>query len=101
MNTEFEVVTVCGSMRYWEKMLILAQELTGDGYIVLMPFVADYAHEKHADERKAMLDDMHIAKMGLSNAIYVVGAHRGESTVREIEWAKNHSLTIHYRFQTA
>lgn len=101
MTPVFEIATICGSMRYQEQMLILAKELTADGIIVLMPFVADYVNAKQSDARKQMLDVMHIAKMGMSNSIYVVGSHIGESTQREINWAADHELPIHYRFQTA
>lgn len=99
MSPIFEIVTICGSMRHYEQMLVLAQELTGDGYIVLMPFVADYVGDKPSDATKVMLDEMHLAKMGMSNAVYVVGMHRGESTKREIQWAEARSIPVHYRYQ--
>lgn len=95
----FGIATICGSMRYYEQMLILARELTGDGLIVLMPHVTSYVGVA-SDETKQMLDRMHFAKIAMSNAVYVVGSHRGESTSREIEYAKNLSLSIHYRFQS-
>ena len=99
MSTTFDIVTICGSMRYFEEMIVLAQELTANGYIVLMPFVAKYANGQPSTAQKEMLDDMHLAKMSLSNAIFVVGAHRGESTKREILWAEDRSIPVHYRFQ--
>ena len=94
MSEEFPVITICGSMRYQGEMSEAAKVLTTNGYIVLMPFVADYVGSKDADERKEMLDRMHLAKIDMSVAIYVVGDHRGESTIREIQYAMDHEIEI-------
>ena len=93
-HSEYPVMTVCGSMRYYKDMLKVAEYWTGEGWIVLMPFVADYVDNQPTDERKEMLDDMHKAKMAMSEMITVVGPHRGESTKREIAWAEEHGLII-------
>jgi hypothetical protein len=94
MSADYPVITICGSMRYQAEMLEAAKILTGNGYIVLMPFVADYMSGKVADAKKAMLDDMHYAKIDMSVAIYVVGDHRGESTIREIQYAINQEVEV-------
>ena len=86
--TDFPVRTICGSLRYYEDMLTIARKETANGIIILMPFVADYAYGKMADDRKKMLDEMHRAKIDLSEAIIVVGTHIGESTQSEIEYAR-------------
>lgn len=87
MSTHFPVITVCGSMRYYQEMLKSAEQLTSFGYVVLMPFVSDYAGGMTSDEKKKMLDDMHRQKIDMANAILVVGEHRGESTLVEINYA--------------
>jgi hypothetical protein len=92
--TDFPVVTICGSMRYQEEMMEAAKILTGSGHIVLMPFVADYVDGKEADARKLMLDEMHLTKISMSEAIYVVGDHRGESTLAEMQYALDHEVEI-------
>lgn len=92
--TRFPVVTICGSMRYQGEMIEAAKTLTGNGYIVLMPFVADYIGDAEADEKKQMLDDMHLVKIAMSEAIYVVGNHRGKSTQREIQYAMDNEKEI-------
>src|ERR1700681_2169415 len=38
-KAEFETVTICGSMRFFDDMLIAAQQLSMDGWMVLAPFV--------------------------------------------------------------
>lgn len=92
--TQFPVVTICGSMRYEGEMAEAARVLTGSGFIVLMPFVTDHFHSKEAEARKLMLDEMHLTKISMSEAIYVVGEHRGESTTREIQYAMDHEIEI-------
>jgi hypothetical protein len=85
--SEYPVVTICGSMRYYQQMVKAAEHLTGNGYIVLMPFVAAYSHGEPSDARKKMLDDMHKKKIDMSETIMIIGTHRGESTVSEIQYA--------------
>lgn len=95
MSEEFPVITICGSMRYQGEMVEAAKVLTTNGYIVLMPFVADYIGSLgRFSQRKEMLDRMHLAKIDMSVAIYVVGEHRGESTIREIQYAMDHEIEI-------
>jgi len=84
----YETRTICGSMRYAEEMLEVAQSETANGRIILMPFVTDYTGGRPADDYKRMLDEMHRAKIDASKAIIVVGLHIGESTTSEIEYAK-------------
>jgi hypothetical protein len=91
-ETQYPIVTICGSMRYYEEMLNVAQTLTGNGYIVLMPFVK----KGEGSTDIVMLDDMHKTKISMSEAIYVIGAHRGESTLSEIEYAKEHNIEVRY-----
>jgi hypothetical protein len=93
---EFPIVTICGSLRYWDEMLQLATYLTATGSIVLMPYVADYAGGKSTDATKEMLDRMHLVKIDMAQTIYIVGSHIGESTQRELEYAEKTSKTILY-----
>lgn len=85
---EFPVITICGSMRYYPAMLAIAKTLTTQGNIVLMPFNTDYIGGKTEDMTKEMLDAMHLVKIDMSTSIAVVGSHIGESTAREIQYAK-------------
>lgn len=87
----FPIITICGSMRYYPQMLDLAQDLTGKGYIVLMPFVKK--GEGSTDIQ--MLDEMHKRKIDMSGAIVVVGSHIGESTTSEIKYAEETGKVVH------
>lgn len=90
--TQYPVTTICGSMRYYEDMLRLASALTGQGFIVLMPFVK----KGEGSTDIAMLDDMHKTKISMGESIHVVGGHIGESTASEIEYARDHGMHIIY-----
>ena len=112
---DFEIVTICGSMRFYNTMLEVAQSLSLAGVIVLMPFcnMKEPMYEGMGAE-KIMLDKMHFAKIDLSHGIYVVNgdsitlasgpdarnrAYIGESTTREITYARHHAKYIRYYIQ--
>jgi hypothetical protein len=96
----FPVVTICGSMKFYDRMLKVAARLTSAGHIVLMPHDASLTgiENKTAIEHGAMLDEMHRAKIRLSGSIYVVntGGYIGESTRGEIDYATKLGLPIQY-----
>jgi len=102
--TEFDLITVCGSMRFYTTMLEVAEKLSVAGYIVLMPFVnTKEGGYKDNGLVKAELDKMHFAKIDLSRGIYVVNgttpddtAYTGSSTIREIAYAKRHGKYCRY-----
>lgn len=97
-SRDVKVVTVCGSMRFYSLMLRVAEHLTAEGVIVLMPFVS--VHEKdQGGQCKRMLDKLHRDKIDMSDAIAVVtdeSGYYGESTSGEIIYAhetgKSHVL---------
>jgi hypothetical protein len=89
---KYPVITICGSMRYSEKMRKVAEKLTARGSIVLMPFCTK--GENNVDP--VMLDDMHKCKIDMSESIVVVGMHIGESTSSEIDYAKKTGKTVLY-----
>jgi hypothetical protein len=78
-------------------MLEVAGEWTVAGWIVLMPFVDKYTGKAPTDHVKRMLDDMHYTKISMSERIIVVGSHRGESTLNEMDYATEHGIPIFYR----
>lgn len=85
------VITICGSMRHYNQMLALANELTLEGSIVLMPFVLK-VDDPGMDEE---LQKLHKAKIDLSDAICVVGVP-GDSTREEIAYAREHSKEVEW-----
>lgn len=99
-QTAFPVVTICGSMKFYARMLEVAAQLTTAGRIVLMPHDASLTgiENKTALEHGAMLDSMHRQKICMSGSIYVVntGGYIGESTRSEIAYAGGLGIPIQY-----
>jgi hypothetical protein len=90
-NYEWPVYTICGSMRYYDRMLEIAQSETERGHIILMPFLTT-----SNPILKEMLDLMHKAKIDKSKGIIVVGRHIGDSTKSEINYARATDKTVKY-----
>lgn len=97
MHRGFPVVTLCGSLRFWDTMIEVAQRLTGQGFIVLAPFIHLKGDEQRSD-LKAMLDIMHYTKIDMSDQVYIVNVDNyiGESTRREIEYARRARKLVRY-----
>ena len=92
MQGRYKVITLCGSTKFKDEFLEIQKRLTLEGNIVIS--VGLFGHS--GDEEvwnpgiKDMLDDMHLRKIDMADEIYVinVGGYLGESTRREIEYAK-------------
>lgn len=93
--TKFQVVTICGSMRFYSLMLEEAERLTSEGWIVLMPFVVEEDPDK-----KETLDEMHRGKINWSDCVHVVfdeTRYMGESTTNELIYAARNGKEITFR----
>lgn len=83
------IVTICGSMRFFDQMLQVAADETAKGNIVLAPFSV-VAPEHQSSEFKAMLDRLHVEKIDMAEKILVVtdqNGYVGDSTRREMGYA--------------
>ena len=85
-----KVVTLCGSIKFCNKMQEINEKLAlENGYVVigLTPRVTNRTFTEHDKE---LLGELHRAKIDLSDAIFVVNVNGyiGESTRGEIEYAK-------------
>ena len=93
-----KVVTLCGSMRFWDKIQETFERLElENGYVVLG--IAPNALGKELTERDiSLLAELHRVKIDLSDAIFVVnvGGYIGESVEAEIEYAKAKGKEILY-----
>lgn len=84
-------------MRYYKRMLEIANDLTKQGVIVIMPFVAYIKPEEQENNPvKEMLDEMHFAKIDMSSSITVVGSYVGDSTIKEIAYAREQGKMVIY-----
>ena len=96
---KYKVITLCGSTRFKDQFLEVQKRLTLEGNIVISVGLFGHSGDNEVWENmdegtltatKAMLDDMHKAKIDMSDEIFVInaGGYIGDSTRSEIEYAK-------------
>ena len=86
-----KILTICGSLRFSDEMKRMAFELAAiRGYNVLSCMY----NEDHLELSPEMCDNLskaHFKKIDLSDVVYImdVDGYIGESTMKEIEYAKS------------
>ncbi|WP_198346379.1 MULTISPECIES: DUF4406 domain-containing protein [Nocardioides] len=95
--SDFPVITLCGSMRFRDEFARLDAELTLAGHVVLTPTALDPATELDAEDR-ARLDRIHLQRIAMADEVLVVnvGDYVGDSTRREIEYARSRGLAVSF-----
>lgn len=91
-----KIVTLCGSMRFFEEMQEIAMELEARyGYCVITPVGGTKTLNEEAVENLAKA---HYKKIDISDAVYIVniGGYIGESVLRELRYAKKNNKEIIY-----
>ena len=107
MPNKYNVITLCGSTRFKTEFLETQKRLTLEGNIVISVGLFGHSGDQEVWENmdegtltktKAMLDDMHKAKIDMSDEIFVinVGGYIGESTRAEIEYAIKQGKKVRY-----
>ena len=107
MSGQYRVITLCGSTRFKEEFMEVQKRLTLEGNIVISVGLFGHSGDSEVWENmdegtltatKAMLDDMHKAKIDMADEIYVinVGRYIGSSTRSEIEYALSTGKAVHY-----
>lgn len=98
MNKKTKIITICGSLKFKNKMMEMAIKLELEGNIVLTPIYPITDDNVYNKKEIIMLGKMHKEKINLSDAIFVVNVdgYIGESTKSEIEYAKEHNKEIIY-----
>ena len=95
-----DIITICGSGRFLKEMHEVEERMTLNGIIVLMIGVntKDVARIEDLSHYKPMLDELHLRKIDISDGIFVVnpGGYIGESTAKEIAYAKKIGKPIQY-----
>lgn len=100
-RTDFPIVTLCGSTKFKEDFIKAYEELSAAGNIVL-----SVGRFTHADERdtslklKEKFDEMHKAKILMSDFIYVINRddYIGSSTAKEIQYAQLINTEVRYMY---
>ena len=98
MKNKYNIITLCGPIKFKTEFLKVQEELTLNGNIVFTPNFFSNRNEEINLETKKMLDAMHRQKIDMSNEIYVInfGGYIGESTRSEIEYAKTKGKKVSY-----
>ena len=90
---------MCGSTKFKKEFEEVNRKLSLEGKVVLS--VSCFGHADAlglTPDQKAALDKVHLRKIDLSDAIYVinVGGYTGESTKREIAYAQDQGKNVYY-----
>lgn len=100
MINGFKVITLCGSTKFKDQFLEQQKKLTLEGNIVISVGLFGHSGDKEVwtEGTKEMLDKMHLSKIDLADEIFVINVNKyiGESTKREIEYAKTKKKTIKF-----
>lgn len=101
-----KIVCLCGSTTFTNQMLVKQWELTKQGYIVLSWCALPYSYFKGPDKAhigdqegvKEIVDELHLRKIDLADEVLVlnVDGYIGESTAKEIAYAKSLKKPIRY-----
>lgn len=83
-----KIITLCGSMRFKNEMISIACELELNGDVAIQ-CVYFPQNKKLSDFELERLSKLHYKKIEISDAIYVVNGYIGESTKKEIEYARS------------
>ncbi|MGW7261143.1 hypothetical protein [Streptomyces sp. NPDC054834] len=98
------IVVLCGSTRFWNEISEATLYETAAGRIVLAPGCnlkqphPLWATPDKADRIKCMLDTLHLRKIDMADDVLIVnpGGYIGESTRREIDYARSLGKPIRY-----
>ena len=107
LKDKYNVITLCGSIKFKNEFMKVQEELTLDGNIVISVGLFGHSGDNEVWENmdegtltrtKEMLDDMHKAKIDMADEIFVinVGGYIGDSTRSEIQYAKMNGKKVNY-----
>lgn len=97
-----KIVCLCGSTRFMDKFFEVGWDFTLKGYVVLSVGVCkhskDHGGEALGQDVADRLDELHLRKIDLADEVYVlnVDGYIGDSTRKEIEYAKSLGKPISY-----
>lgn len=94
-----KIVTLCGSLKFQNEMMKIAQDMALEGYCILTPPVYLTSNVINITDKQILkLKEEHLQRIELSDAILVVNVNNyiGESTNFEIEYAQKLDKEIMY-----
>ena len=107
MIGKYKIITLCGSTKFKDDFMRVQKELSLQGNIVISVGLFGHSGDNEVWENmsegeltktKIMLDDMHKRKIDMADEIMVIDVddYIGESTEREIEYAKSQGKFIYF-----
>lgn len=86
-----KIVTICGSMKFQNQMMIVSQKLELEEKCIVIQCVYFDKNRKLSQEELHLLSELHYNKIEICDAIYVVnvGGYIGHSTQSEIDYARS------------
>ena len=93
-----KIVTLCGSLKFKNEMMTVAEKMALEGYCILTPVYPVSDKMKRTKEQLIKLKEAHFKRIKLSDAILVVNIDNyiGDSTKLEINYAKKLGKEIIY-----
>lgn len=97
-----KTLTLCGSIRFMDKILEVHEQLELEGYVVI-GIVQHVMERPYTTEEEELLDVIHKKKIDMADGIYVVnvGGYIGNSTRNEIEYAEKTGKDVMYLEKTS
>ena len=96
----YKVITLCGSTRFKDEFIATQKRLSLEGCIVISVGLFGHSGDEEVSRPgvKEMLDDMHLRKIDMADEVMVInpGGYIGQSTRREIEYAKSVGKPVNY-----
>ena len=93
-----EILTLCGSLKFKNEMMKIAEKMALEGYCVLTPVYPVSKNIDKSEKQLKKLKEEHFKRIELSDVILVVNVNDyiGDSTNTEIEYAKGLNKKIIY-----
>lgn len=95
---EVMVVTICGSMKFADKMIKVALELEKNYGWCVLQCVYDFENSQITQEELQKIKSAHIKRIEISDAIYVlnIDGYIGKSVKEEIDFANQRNKKVIY-----
>jgi len=91
------IITICGSLKFQQEMINIAEQMTFLGYCVITP-IFPTQNSNYTDDQIQKLKTAHLKKIEIADAILVVNIDNyiGDSVRSEIEYAQKHNKQVLY-----
>lgn len=92
-----KIITLSGSMKFWDEFIETGRRLSMDGHIILCPF-KDTDPDHITQERKKMHEEVHNQRIDMCDELYVLNknGYIGKSTINEILYAMKNNKSVSF-----